>query len=158
MLVRSVLNFLILPGVMAGLIPISLAHGDPWRRPGTWYGMPPLCLGLFLLVWCVRDFYTVGRGTLAPWDPPRRLVTIGLYRYSRNPMYLAILTVLVGLCLCLGSPMIAIYAVLLAMAFHLRVLLYEEPVLTRQFPEEWAAYRQDVPRWLWRISAAGGRR
>ena len=60
-------------------------------------GLLPLAIGIVLLLWCVRDFYVVGRGSLAPWAPPKNLVTIGLYRVTRNPMYVAVLTILCGM-------------------------------------------------------------
>jgi protein-S-isoprenylcysteine O-methyltransferase Ste14 len=84
----------------------------------------------------VRDFFVAGRGTLAPWDPPRHLVVVGLYRFVRNPMYVSVLTVVVGWWLATGSRLLAGYAVVLAIGFHLRVLYHEEPWLRRQFGEE----------------------
>ena len=101
-----------------------------------------------MLLWCVRDFYVTGKGTLAPWDPPTRLVVVGLYRFVRNPMYVGVLGVVLGWSLVAGSPLLAIYAALLAVGFHLRVVLYEEPVLQRQFGDDWTRYRAGVNRWL----------
>jgi protein-S-isoprenylcysteine O-methyltransferase Ste14 len=96
----------------------------------------------------VRDFAVRGRGTLAPWDPPQRLVVDGSYRYVRNPMYVFITLFLAGWALTAGSPVIAAYAVFMLVAFNLRVLLYEEPTLARTFPDEWPQYAARVPRWL----------
>jgi protein-S-isoprenylcysteine O-methyltransferase Ste14 len=101
-----------------------------------------------LLAWCVRDFVVAGRGTLAPWDPPTRLVTDGLYGFVRNPMYAAVVTLVAGWGLAAGSRLLLAYAVALAVAFHLRVVLYEEPRLREQFGAEWAAYRASVGRWV----------
>jgi protein-S-isoprenylcysteine O-methyltransferase Ste14 len=105
---------------------------------------PILLAGVGLLLWCVRDFYVAGRGTLAPWAPPVHLVTTGLYRTSRNPMYLAVLLILVAL----RSFGLAVYTTAVAVAFHLRVVKHEEPWLARTFGAEWADYRSRVPRWL----------
>ena len=99
-----------------------------------------------------RDFYVAGQGTLAPWAPPKHLVTVGLYRVSRNPMYLAVLTILIGWAVAFGSVGLGIYAVIVAIAVHLRVVSYEERWLARTFPDEWVAYRARVPRWLGRRS------
>jgi protein-S-isoprenylcysteine O-methyltransferase Ste14 len=99
----------------------------------------------------VRDFYVAGKGTLAPWDPPKHLVVVGLYCFVRNPMYVGILIFLIGWALVMGSRWLAAYAVVLAIAFHLRVVLYEEPRLRRHFPEEWDAYAAAVSRWWPRI-------
>jgi protein-S-isoprenylcysteine O-methyltransferase Ste14 len=106
------------------------------------------CIGFLLLLWCVRDFYVSGKGTLAPWDPPKRLVVVGLYRFVRNPMYVAVLTVVAGWSLAFGSRWLGLYLGILAVAFHLRVLFYEEPWLSRQFGADWVAYSKAVPRWL----------
>ena len=115
------------------------------------FGAVPLGIGVVMLLWCVRDFYVSGRGTLAPWDPPKRLVIVGLYRFTRNPMYVGISLLLFGWSLLAASPLLAGYTVFLALLFHLRVVLYEEPRLKRQFDEEWASYAATVPRWLLRL-------
>ena len=107
-----------------------------------------LTAGFAGLLWCVRDFYVAGRGTLAPWSPPRRLVAVGLYRYSRNPMYVAVLAVLAGWGLSFGSAGHLVYAGGVAVAFQLRVVLHEEPWLARTFAEDWDTYRRRTPRWL----------
>lgn len=100
------------------------------------------------ILWCVREFYRVGRGTLAPWDPPRHLVTSGPYGVSRNPMYIGVVTILAGWCALWGSRTLIIYSVLFAIGFHLRVLVYEEPWASRHFGAQWDAYRARVPRWV----------
>jgi len=151
LLLRALVSFLILPGTVAGLIPAWIVSTDHSRGDGLIVGVAPLVIGVVILLWCVRDFYVSGRGTLAPWDPPKRLVIVGLYRFTRNPMYAGILLLLTGWSLFAASSLLAGYAVMLAIAFHLRVLLYEEPRLKMQFSEEWAAYAATVPRWLPRL-------
>ncbi len=96
----------------------------------------------------MRDFYVIGRGTLAPWAPPRRLVVVGLYRLTRHPMYVGVLTLVAGIAAWRASPVVAGYAAALALVFHLRVVLDEEPVMARRFGDEWTAYRARVRRWL----------
>ncbi len=152
MLLRAVLNFLLLPGLFAGVAPWLLAAGDPWQRPGLLVGALPFGAGWALVVWCVRDFYVAGRGTLAPWAPPQRLVVVGAYRYVRNPMYVGALGVIGGTALLAGSPVVAAYALVAAVAFHLRIVLYEEPHLGQLFPADWARYRAAVPRWRPRLN------
>lgn len=113
-----------------------------------------LATGLAIFVWCVSDFITAGRGTPAPYEAPRELVVRGLYRIVRNPMYVGVLTVIVGEALLLRSlPLLAYVAAVFA-AFHARVLWYEEPTLARQFGGTWDDYRRSVPRWLPRIARA----
>ena len=90
----------------------------------------------------------LGRGTLAPWDPPRALVVRGLYRYSRNPMYVGVLSIVSGWALGFQSIGLAIYTIGLVGAFHLRVVMSEEPFLARTHGTEWEQYAARVPRWL----------
>jgi len=151
---RALISFLVLPGTFAGLIPAWIVSTDRERGEGWMIGAAPLALGVVVLLWCVRDFYVAGRGTLAPWDPPKRLVIVGLYRFVRNPMYLGVLLLLVGWSLLAASPRLGGYTGILTLAFHLRVLLYEEPTLAKNFGEEWTRYAAAVPRWLPRLSLA----
>jgi protein-S-isoprenylcysteine O-methyltransferase Ste14 len=142
---HAVAAFLILPGNVAFLVPWLLRPAD---RPFRAAGVPVLALGTILLLWGVRDFYVAGKGSLAPWAPPQRLVVIGLYRWSRNPMYLAVETILTGWAIGYNSSRLWAYAAVVAVAFHLRVVLFEEPWLARAHGPQWAAYRARVSRWL----------
>jgi protein-S-isoprenylcysteine O-methyltransferase Ste14 len=145
---RAVLAFVALPGMVAFVVPLWIAAAGErraWREP---MGALPLGLGLVVLLLTVREFYVAGRGTLAPWSPPRTLVTSGLYRYSRNPMYVGVLLILAGWAVGFRSWPLAVYAAVVAVAVHLRVLLHEEPFLADMHGEAWTAYRRRVPRWL----------
>jgi protein-S-isoprenylcysteine O-methyltransferase Ste14 len=148
MFLRAVLAFLALPAVVAGLVPWLLLDSDRWRMGGTLLGWPIWFFGACVLLWCVRDFYKIGKGTLAPWDPPKKLVVVGLYRFVRNPMYVGVLGWVAGWSLIAGSLVLGIYTILLAIAFHLRVIFYEEPTLARQFGNDWVQYQGTVPRWI----------
>ena len=149
MLLRALLAFLALPGVVAIAIPGWLTARAVQRGADSHViALLPLLAGFALLLWCVRDFYVAGKGTLAPWEPPRNLVTVGLYRYSRNPMYVAVATMLIGWSAFTGSSTLAIYTCFVIAAFHLRVLLHEEPFLARTHGDAWKEYRARVPRWL----------
>jgi len=145
---RSVLAFLALPGIVAFLVPWLLL--DSGRADGTLesWGAIPLGLGTVLLLCCVWDFYRLGHGTLGPWEPPRTLVVAGLYRSSRNPMYIAVVLTLWGWALTFRSRPIAIYALCVMVAFHLRVVLNEEPFLARTHGDDWERYKARVPRWV----------
>jgi len=144
---RSVISFLALPGIVAFLVP-ALLLGSRDTRLLHGEGVVVFLVGAFVLLWCVRDFYVAGKGTLAPWDPPRHLVNVGLYRVSRNPMYVGVLLILCGWTLAFRSRSLLIYSIAVAILFHLRVLLYEEPWLARTFPDDWPLYKSRVPRWL----------
>ncbi|MBW1784282.1 MAG: isoprenylcysteine carboxylmethyltransferase family protein [Deltaproteobacteria bacterium] len=140
--------FLVLPGIVAGLVPLVLFFADPWRKEFHFSGLWVLSAGLLILLLCVRDFCVSGKGTLAPWSPPKRLVTRGLYRCSRNPMYVGVLILVGGWFIFAASPLIGLYLMVLMVSFHLRVVFYEEPELSRLFGDAWASYASSVPRWF----------
>lgn len=148
MFARAVLAYLALPGVVAFAIPGIVVTRIPNALSPSPLGIALFAVGAALHLWCVREFYLRGKGTLAPWAPPAHLVTGGLYRYSRNPMYVAVLLVLAGWALAYSSRALAVYAGVVGIAFHVRVVLAEEPTLQRTFGEEWRTYRRAVPRWL----------
>lgn len=148
LLARATLAFLALPATFGMVVPALLLRWYGTRGEPSAAGAVLAAAGLAGLLWCVRDFHVRGRGTLAPWDPPRRLVAVGLYRFVRNPMYLSVLALVAGIAWWRASPAVGWYAAALALAFHLRVVLYEEPWLARAFPEDWAAYAGAVRRWV----------
>jgi protein-S-isoprenylcysteine O-methyltransferase Ste14 len=148
MLIRAIIAFAALPGIFALILPISIGISTGQPAQHVAFAAAPLCLGLFLLLWCVREFYAAGRGTLAPWDPPQHLVTTGPYRVSRNPMYIGVVTILLGWCVLWSSRILVIYTILVTCGFQLRVLLFEEPWAVRQFGAQWQVYSTRVPRWL----------
>jgi protein-S-isoprenylcysteine O-methyltransferase Ste14 len=137
--------------MVAGLVPMLLIREHAPYAAWLPFSVPMLGIGICALIWCVRDFYVSGRGTLAPWDPPKRLVIVGLYRFVRNPMYVAVLTILLGWALLYRSWLLLAYALVVAAAFHFRVVWNEEPWLKQQFGADWDRYAARVPRWLpWR--------
>ena len=146
---RALFFVLLLPGTLGYALPIWIGSASG-RPPGALRGLAlvPLAAGTSVLLWCVRDFAVRGRGTLAPIDPPTELVAIGLYRWVRNPMYVGVVTTLLGHALWFGSAWLLLYAALVANGFHLFVVLYEEPALGRRFGESYQRYRDSVPRWI----------
>jgi protein-S-isoprenylcysteine O-methyltransferase Ste14 len=140
------------PGIVAGWVPFALSG---WRvRPpilglgaGRYLGGVLLAIGVACLVESFARFAIEGLGTPAPVAPTETLVVSGLYRYVRNPMYLAVLAVVVGQGLLLGNRAVLTYAGVLWAFFHLFVLGYEEPSLARRFGAGYAAYRAGVRRW-----------
>jgi protein-S-isoprenylcysteine O-methyltransferase Ste14 len=147
LLVRAWAAFLLLPGIVAFLVPLLIVGPERWAFASPW-GAVPLLAGVVLLLACVREFYAIGRGTLAPWAPPTALVVTGAYRWSRNPIYLGVLLILAGWAVGYRSWPLTIYTVLVMAALHLRVVLHEEPRLTRTFGDAWNRYRERAPRWL----------
>ncbi len=114
----------------------------------TLAGLVLIVLGTCGYLWCALDFTFTGRGTPAPIDPPKILVARGLYRYVRNPMYISVLLVLLGESVLFTSMRLLRYASIVAVGFHLFVLLYEEPALRHKFGASYEEYCQTVPRWI----------
>jgi len=145
---RALVAFLILPGTIGFLIPLWV-----FRPDGGWASFNPAALtavvpGVIVLLLCVRDFYRTGKGTLAPWSPPTRVVDVGLYRVTRNPMYIGVVLILAGWAWGFGARPLWIYAVVVMTMFHIRVVFGEEPWLAHTHRDEWTKYRTRVPRWL----------
>jgi protein-S-isoprenylcysteine O-methyltransferase Ste14 len=149
---RTAYVTVVLPGTVAAIIPHLLVESS-LRAPvslGTWrwLGIAPLAAGIGIYASTAWFFAVHGRGTPAPWDPPRRLVHSGPYGWVRNPMYLGVLLCVLGQALLRESAGLFAYLVLLFAAFHVRVLVYEEPVLRRTFGAAFSSYTRRVPRWL----------
>jgi protein-S-isoprenylcysteine O-methyltransferase Ste14 len=144
------LVFLVLaPGVVAGLIPWLLTDWEVRKQwlPLRFVGAILLALGVAALLHAFWRFVVEGLGTPAPVAPTERLVVGGLYRYVRNPMYLAVGATIVGQALLLGQPILLLYAAVFAVAVAAFVHWYEEPTLRKQFGEQYEAYQQVVPAW-----------
>lgn len=148
MIGKAIVAFIALPGVFGIVVPLTVVIGDPWRAGIHFPGVGVIGIGGIMLGWCIRDFYRSGKGTLAPWAPPERFVVAGLYRYSRNPMYIAVLCIVGGVAVFFGSPLVGGYCIVLFAGFHLRVVFYEEPWLARRYGEAWQKYEAAVPRWV----------
>ena len=108
-------------------------------------------LGVALYLRAVWDFAVLGKGTPAPIDAPKRLVVQGIYRYTRNPLYISMLTVIAAWAALFGTAVLVGYAAGLFVVYSLFVRLHEEPRLARVFGEEYAVYTQQVGRWLPRL-------
>jgi len=152
----AVLFFFIAPGTAAGLIPYWLTRWEShnWYAatiPARIFGFALVAVGLVALINSFYRFVTEGRGTPAPVMPPTELVVRGLYRYVRNPMYVALLMIVTGQALLLGRFILLGYAAALWVLFHLFVVFYEEPKLRRTFGPSYDEYRATVPRWWPRV-------
>jgi len=141
----------LVPGTVAGYVPWRL-RPHPFPRPsvlamvaGTLLIATGLAVYLHTAFW---GFALQGRGTPAPIAPTQKLVVIGLHHYVRNPMYIGVLLIILGQAALFTSCTLLFYAVFLWLAFHLFVLLYEEPTLHKQFGSEYDAYRKRIPRWF----------
>jgi protein-S-isoprenylcysteine O-methyltransferase Ste14 len=114
-------------------------------------GIIPLAVGLAIVLWCLWEFATRGEGTAAPFDPPKKLVVRGPFKYVRNPIYIGAEFILIGLAILYGSLAILAYAVGAALVLHALVVFYEERTLGTKFGDDYAQYKQSVSRWIPRI-------
>jgi protein-S-isoprenylcysteine O-methyltransferase Ste14 len=155
----TVLFFALAPGIAAGLVPwlISGWEAESMPLPLRVLGVLLVGAGVPVLVAAFARFVTEGRGTPAPVAPTERLVVGGLYRWTRNPMYLAVSSVIAGQALLLGSVELAAYLAAFVAAVAAFVKLYEEPTLSETYGAEYEAYRRAVPGWRPRLRPwAGG--
>jgi protein-S-isoprenylcysteine O-methyltransferase Ste14 len=151
---------LLLPGVVTLVIPglILWRTGvDSW---GLWQSVPVtgiilpviggmcICLGLTLMVATIRLFVTVGKGTLAPWDPPQHLVVRGVYRHVRNPMISGVLFVLLGESVLTASMPLFRWFLIFVVINAIYIPVLEEPGLVHRFGAEYLTYERHVPRWI----------
>ena len=151
---RNLFFTILQPGVVTVLIPYLILRST--RRdmmPPEWaarhyIAAVVMLIGASILLTCVVRFVTEGRGTISPLDPTTKLVVRGLYRYSRNPMYLGAITLLAGESLFWWSASLATYAVIVFVAFNLFIIFHEEPRLRREFGDEYHAYASSVRRWV----------
>ena len=153
----SALFFVVAPCVLAGLIPWSMTR---WEFRPAFFGLEGarsvgvllILVGLPGLVDSFARFALQGLGTPAPIAPPQNLVVTGLYRYVRNPMYVAVVAVILGQAILFGDGRLMTYGVFMWLAFHAFVLTYEEPVLAQSFGAEYEDFRANVPRWIPRLT------
>lgn len=163
----SIVFFLLTPVTVAGWVPWWISHWTMHPAFRGWIalrfvGVALIVCGLPILVNSFARFALEGSGTPAPRFGTQFLIVSGFYRYVRNPMYCAVIAIIVGQGLLLGSRGILLYAVILWTLVHLFVLFYEEPSLLKSFGAEYYMYRAHVPRWIPRLTpwhgVAGSRR
>jgi protein-S-isoprenylcysteine O-methyltransferase Ste14 len=162
---RHLRAILLLPGIVLLAIPGMILWWGGLDTIGLWRSVPEsrallpilggllLGLGLALVVGTIRLFFKLGEGTLAPWDPPQRLVVRGVYRHVRNPMMSGALLVLLGMALLSASPILLCWFVVVGIVYAVYIPLSEEPGLARRFGDDYLAYKRNVPRWFPRTTS-----
>src|SRR5579872_902166 len=153
----SALFFVVAPLMLAGFIPLWVTQ---WEFRPAFFGVDlTRILGVILIIAGVPGlvdsfarFALEGLGTPAPIAPPQKLVVTGLYRYVRNPIYIAVVAVILGQAILFGDSRLMTYGGLMWLAFHAFVLTYEEPVLAQKFGAQYEDFRANVPRWIPRLS------
>jgi len=161
--VGSAIFLVLAPGTVAVLVPWSMCRwqmaapllGIPALR---WLGLLPIAAGLPVLLDSFARFALQGLGTPAPVAPPRRLVVTGFYRHVRNPMYVAVVALILGQGLLFGSVRVLEYGLVVWAAFHIFVWLYEEPALRDTFGDEYRELCDNVRRWIPRLRPWSGHR
>ncbi len=154
LLFRNLFFTILQPGLVAGIFPYLLIRlEDKGFFPDIWTlwqftGIILMFSGFFVLMLCILRFAAEGKGTLSPLDPTKNLVANGLYRYSRNPMYVGVITLLLGEAIFWQSATLAGYAAFVFIVFNLFIHFHEEPRLKRDFGIEYEQYLQKVRRWL----------
>jgi protein-S-isoprenylcysteine O-methyltransferase Ste14 len=160
-IVGSAVFLVIAPGFVAGLVPWWISH---WRIQTAFLGVQPLrfvggiliALGTAGILDSFLRFAVQGLGTPAPVFPTRHLVVTGLYHYVRNPIYVAVVSTILGQALIFANVSLLLYGGLVWLFFHLFVLVYEEPTLRASFGSEYGVFCKEVPRWIPRLTPWDG--
>jgi protein-S-isoprenylcysteine O-methyltransferase Ste14 len=151
---RNLFFTILHPGLVAGLIPfwiLGRKAGNLVTRPWRFYQYPGaivFAIGLIIMSLCIINFARKGKGTLSPADPTKRLVIAGAYRFSRNPMYIGVMIILIGEAIFFQSVNLWIYLPGIFLCFNLFILLFEEPRLRRDFGDAYRRYCREVRRWI----------
>jgi protein-S-isoprenylcysteine O-methyltransferase Ste14 len=156
----SAVFLVIAPGVVAGLVPWWISG---WHFGPPFFGLLVtrftggllICIGSVGLLDSFRRFAVEGLGTPAPVSPTSHLIVTGLYRYVRNPMYIAVVAAIFGQAILLGNVTLLEYGAVVWLTFHLFVILYEEPVLTKTYGDEYREFCAKIPRWIPRFTVNG---
>jgi protein-S-isoprenylcysteine O-methyltransferase Ste14 len=151
------MNVIVIPtlivGASGGFAAPQISGAEPAIFLTRTFAMLPLLSGIVLVARCIGLFVRRGNGTLAPWDPTRRLITEGPYRYVRNPMKSGLFLILIGECLLLPSIGLVVWTAAFMAANGIYIRLSEEPGLRARFRESYDDYCATVPRWWPRLAA-----
>ena len=146
---KNLVFTIVVPGTAAFWIPWLIVGGNQTDLGFmTLVSVLLFILGSAIYLWCVWDFATFGRGTPAPIDPPKKLVIRGLYQFSRNPMYVGVLILILAWAASFKAIILVVYALLISIAFHAVIIIYEEPHLRSLFGDSYLDYCARVPRWI----------
>lgn len=153
LLIKTLLFTILAPGTLTVLFPYWILQSRTELFPKSWnvwaiIGGIVVMLGISIYLFCAWEFISTGKGTPAPYDPPKLLVKKGLYRFTRNPMYVGVSSIILGESIYFRSTALLVYALIVWTGFQLRVLFYEEPELKKQFGISFDEYCQRVPRWF----------
>ena len=152
--IKQIISF-ILPITVLILIPLYIERNISAKY--TWNlltGLFIISIGLYVIIVTISTFIRIGKGTLAPWSPTKKLITGGIYGHVRNPMILGVLTVLIGEAIAILSINIFLWALIFFIINNIFFVLYEEPNLEKKFGNEYLEYKRNVPRWIPRFKSS----
>ena len=143
---------LILPVTVLIIVPLTIErHMVIATGIRLFAGLGVMLLGLLVMAQTILTFIRIGKGTLAPWSPTRRLVVGGMYAYVRNPMILGVIMVLIGEAIVFSSRSILLWAIVVFAINTVYFIFSEEPGLEKRFGAEYTEYKKNVPRWIPRL-------
>lgn len=155
MKLTSILLGLIVGSIFFILLPFIFMNINLWLKLPEHSFLELKVLGLFfilvgimLFIYCSGLFFLLGKGTPAPIEPPKKLVVSGLYKYTRNPIYIGYFMILLGEFLFFGQFLLLIYFFLAIIGINIYVILHEEPILKKRFGKNYEDYLKKIPRWL----------
>jgi len=150
-IIKNIISF-ILPGIVLIIVPFYIEPDISIKQIlALVTGLLLMCIGLFIMTLTISLFIRIGKGTLAPWSPTKKLVINGIYGHVRNPMISGVLIVLTGESIAILSLNIFIWAVIFFIINNLYFVIYEEPNLEKRFGHEYKEYKKNVPRWIPRL-------
>ena len=150
-IIKNIISF-ILPGIVLIIVPFYIEPDISIKQIlALVTGLFLMCIGLFIMTLTISLFIRIGKGTLAPWSPTKKLVIKGIYGHVRNPMISGVLIVLTGESIAILSLNIFIWAVIFFIINNLYFVIYEEPNLEKRFGHEYKEYKKNVPRWIPRL-------
>jgi protein-S-isoprenylcysteine O-methyltransferase Ste14 len=153
LLIRNLVFTILQPGIVAGLIPYLVVRDQfrqtlSFQQPQQIVGLLVFMIGFAAMTYCIYLFAVDGRGTLSPFDRTQKLVVKGLYRFSRNPMYVGVIGMLLGESIFFHGYILWIYTLLVFIVFNGFIFFIEEPRLEKDFGEAYLEYCRKVRRWI----------
>jgi protein-S-isoprenylcysteine O-methyltransferase Ste14 len=144
---------LILPVIVLILVPLEIEKKISISSISAFLvGIVFISTGIYIMSRTISGFIRIGKGTLAPWSPTKKLIIAGMYRFVRNPMIIGVIIVLIGESIAILSFDILIWAAIFFIINNIYFQIYEEPDLLKKFGDEYWEYKKNVPRWIPRLT------
>ena len=150
LLLKNFVFAILYPGIVAGVIPFWIIGGklNELEKPHQFVGVFLFLAGFIIMTWCIVNFAVKGQGTLSPLAPTKKLVVSGLYKFSRNPMYIGVMLILTGETLFFASYSLCVYSLIVFAGFNIFIIFNEERRLKKDFGNDYDNYCKKVRRWI----------